>query len=115
MIFAVTGGGRTASGALRVLKLLPVKEIECDDVPALIDDKSNPEHRNWIYLVNIRSENVIVPRDETAKFDKVDYYTNPKKYKVLAWLSRTFSAPSIYPTSPACSTASTGRRSTLDT
>ena len=36
MIFAVTGGGRTATGALRVLNLLPVKVVEPDDIMSII-------------------------------------------------------------------------------
>lgn len=50
---------------------------------SIIENKDDPEHGKQIYLINIRSENVIVPRDPSAKFDKVDYYTNPKKYKVF--------------------------------
>lgn len=81
MIFAITGRGRTAKGCLEVLENLPITEIQPDEVEKIFNDKKNPKHKKTIYVVNINSEDVIVPRDEEAKFDKGDYYKNPQKYK----------------------------------
>ena len=39
IIFAVTGGGRTATGVMRILNLLPVKVIGSDKVQSLVEDK----------------------------------------------------------------------------
>jgi alpha-aminoadipic semialdehyde synthase len=46
-----------------------------------VEDKDNPNHLKWIYLVNINSEDVMEPRDPLLKFDKKDYYDHPSKYK----------------------------------
>lgn len=55
MIFAITGRGRTAKGCLEVLSNLPIVEVSPDDIKKLVEDKNNPNHRKYIYLVNINS------------------------------------------------------------
>ena len=84
MIFAVTGTGRTAAGVLKVLNFLPVKLVSPEVLPDLVKDKGNPEHAKVIYLTNIKTEDVTVPRDPDAKFNKADFYSHPEKYKVAA-------------------------------
>lgn len=74
MIFAITGRGRTAKGCLEVLNNFPIINISPDQVEKLVKDKNNPNHRKNIYLVNINSEDIMVPRDPEQKFDKKDYY-----------------------------------------
>lgn len=83
MIFAITGRGRTAKGCLQVLRNLPIIEVNPDDIKSLVADKEDPNHRKFIYLININSEDVMVPRDPESKFDKKDYYENPSKYKCV--------------------------------
>lgn len=63
MIFAITGRGRTAKGCLEVINNLPITDISPDEIKKLVEDKDNPNHRKTIYLVNINSEDVMVPRD----------------------------------------------------
>jgi hypothetical protein len=46
-------------------------------------NKDSPEHKKAIYLVNINTEDVMVPLDPEQKFDKKDYYSNPNKYKCV--------------------------------
>jgi hypothetical protein len=48
----------------------------------LCENPNDPAHKDTIYVVNINSEDAIVPRDPEAKFDKNDYYKNPQKYRV---------------------------------
>lgn len=71
----------------------------------LCENPDDPAHKDTIYVVNINSEDVIVPRDPEAKFDKNDYYKNPKKYKVTLFLLRVYSRISIYLTYLRCSIA----------
>ena len=70
MIFAITGRGRTAKGCFEVLNNLPTTEIGPDEVEKIYLDKDNPNHRKTIYVVNINSEDTIVPKDPEVKFDK---------------------------------------------
>jgi alpha-aminoadipic semialdehyde synthase len=81
MIFAVTGRGRTAQGVLEVLENLPIKYIKAEDFEKFWETKDDPIHRKTIYVVNINTEDCIVPRDPDAKFDKADFYKNPSKYR----------------------------------
>ena len=55
--------------------------VQPGDLEGLCANKDDPKHRKTIYVVNINSEDVIVPRDDKEKFDKADYYKNPAKYK----------------------------------
>ena len=82
MIFAITGRGRTAQGCLEVLRNFPITEISPDQVQKLCENKEDPQHKKTIYVVNVNSEDVIVPRDPEAKFDKNHYYKNPQQYRV---------------------------------
>lgn len=47
-------------------------------------------------MVNVNTEDVIVPRDPSLKFDKQDYYANPGKYrntfheKILPYITALF-------------------------
>ena len=96
MIFAITGRGRTAKGCLEVLENLPITEINPNDVELLCADRKNPRHRKTIYVVNINTEDTIVPKDPAKKFDKNDYYKNPTDYtsnfntKFLPYISALF-------------------------
>ena len=97
MIFAITGRGRTAQGCLEVLRNLPITEISPDEVEKLCQNKEDPQHKKTIYVVNINSEDTIVPRDPEVKFDKNDYYKNPQKYRVIyEFYFRVFSRPNIF-------------------
>ena len=51
--------------------------VKPSDLESLCANKNDPKHRKTIYVVNINSEDVIVPRDDKEKFDKVDYYKSP--------------------------------------
>lgn len=44
-------------------------------------DRLNPAHSTTIYLTNINTEDVIVPRDPADKYDKVTFYKHPEKFK----------------------------------
>lgn len=62
MIFAITGRGRTAKGCMEVLENLPITLIKPKEVEKTFKTK-DPKHAKTIYIVNINSEDVIVPRD----------------------------------------------------
>lgn len=83
MIFAITGRGRTAKGCLEVLRNLPIEEIDPSEVKGLFNNRNDPAHRKKIYVVNINSEDTIVPLDDSKKFDKQHYYSHPEQYKSI--------------------------------
>lgn len=81
MIFAVTGRGRSAEGALEVLNNFPITKIKPSEVETIWADRENPKHQNTIYVVQVNTEDCIEPNDPSTKFDKKDFYDNPGKYK----------------------------------
>jgi alpha-aminoadipic semialdehyde synthase len=66
-----------------VLENLPIKYIKAEDFEKFWETKDDPIHRKSIYVVNINTEDCIVPRDPDAKFDKGDFYKNPSKYRSI--------------------------------
>jgi hypothetical protein len=96
MIFAVTGRGRCAHGAIEVLENLPITHIKPNQLAEIWAEKDHPKHRKTIYLVNINTEDCMEPINEEAKYDKKDFYANPGKYrcnfgtKYLPYISALF-------------------------
>ena len=80
MIWAVTGRGRTAQGCYKVIENFPVTHSKLNDVAKIWGDRKNPDHCKTIYVVNINTEDCMVPLDPTAKFDRDDFNKNRHKY-----------------------------------
>ena len=70
--------------------------IKPEEVEKIWADRENPEHCKTIYVVNINTEDCIVPLDPQGKFDKQDFYKNPGKYtcnfgeKILPYITALF-------------------------
>ena len=68
--------GRCGKGTLEILKLLPIKIVNPDDLKGLVDDAHNPIHRKVIYLAIIENKH-LVKHQSNADFTSKDYYTHP--------------------------------------
>jgi len=96
LVFAITGSGRCAEGVLEILKCLPIKVVDPDDLSSLINDKDNPDHLSWIYVTHITAEHMVKPIDPNKEFSKQEYYSSPERYtpnfheKYLPYISVIF-------------------------
>ncbi|KAG8924983.1 hypothetical protein FRC02_010062 [Tulasnella sp. 418] len=79
-VIAVTGNGNVATGALDLIKELPVTFVKAEDLPALV---SNPDaDLRKIYVVHVQSASYLV-NNQNKPFDRSDYYANPTNYESL--------------------------------
>jgi len=76
LVFGFLGYGNVSNGAQEIFDLLPFKTIEPDDLKNL-EDKSP----NLIYKVVFKEEHLVEPVNLSDKFELMDYFTNPEKYK----------------------------------
>ena len=77
LIFAVTGDGNVAQGALEILNLLPVKEIDPADLPSLDRSLLDPY---TVYKVNLIPADYMVHK-HGKDFALKDYITFPDNYE----------------------------------
>jgi alpha-aminoadipic semialdehyde synthase len=95
-IFAITGSGRCAEGVLEILKCLPIKIVDPDELPGLVNDKDNPDHLSCIYVTFITAKHMVKPLDPSKEFSKQEYYSSPEAYtpmfheKYLPYISVIF-------------------------
>lgn len=75
-VFGFMGYGNVSQGAQEIFDVLPHKLIEPDDLKDL-DDKSN----NIFYKVIFKEEHLVEPKNAEDKFELMDYFTHPEKYK----------------------------------
>ncbi len=75
----ITGYGNVSKGAQEILKLLPVVEIQPDEMLSL---KSRGTYDNkHIYYTVFKEEHISRPKDPKAGFNLQDYYNHPEKYE----------------------------------
>jgi alpha-aminoadipic semialdehyde synthase len=79
LIVGVAGYGHVASGVWEILDLLPVKEIEPDEVAAVAESSDYSE--NVIYKVVFKEEHTVEPISPQDHFELQDYYDHPEKYR----------------------------------
>ncbi|KAF2073709.1 hypothetical protein CYY_004997 [Polysphondylium violaceum] len=79
--FAFTSDGAVSQGALKIFKLLPHKMVTPDEMVDLVKNKKG--ERGILYGTIITAEHMAAPIDETKKFDKKEYYSDPSKYKPI--------------------------------
>lgn len=75
MVFAVTGTGRVASGALEVLEQLPHIKIAPDELKTLQSSDSKK-----IYIAQFTQKD-LVRHKEGKEFNKRHYYDHPNFYE----------------------------------
>ncbi|MFW6422076.1 MAG: bifunctional lysine ketoglutarate reductase /saccharopine dehydrogenase family protein [Candidatus Bipolaricaulota bacterium] len=74
----VAGYGHVSGGAQEILNLLPVMEIEAQELLEMdMDSASN----NYAYKVVFKEGDMVEPISEDQVFELGDYYSNPEKYR----------------------------------
>lgn len=79
LTIAITGAGSVSNAAQQILHLLPCKYVEVDDLPKIWNQRTKDHHH--IYVVVVRSKDMVVPVDPSKRFSSKDYYQNPNDYK----------------------------------
>jgi len=79
LIVGIAGYGNVARGVQEILDLLPVIEIEPQEVAAVA--ASTDHSRHHIYKAVFKEWHMVEPREPGAAFELQDYYTHPEKYK----------------------------------
>jgi len=80
LVVAVTGSGNSARGALRVLRELPHTMVSPEDLPALHESRGDPAHRRQVYVVQVRTEQMVA-RHGGGPVRKREYYHSPHLYR----------------------------------
>lgn len=79
LIVGVAGYGNVSRGAQEMLDLLPVIEIQPDEVQTIAADSHASRHH--IYKVVFKEWHIVEPAMPGGSFDLQDYYTHPGKYR----------------------------------
>jgi len=77
LIIGFSGYGNVSGGAQEILDVLPVKEIQPEDIATVFQNPSN----KTIYKVVFKEEHMVVPLTPGKKFDLQEYYTHPERYQ----------------------------------
>jgi alpha-aminoadipic semialdehyde synthase len=78
-IVGVAGYGNVARGAQEMLDLLPVIEIEPEEVAAIASGTDHSRHH--IYKTVFKEWHMVEPLDPNATFHLQEYYTQPERYR----------------------------------
>jgi len=79
LICGITGYGNVSHGVQEILDLLPIKEINPDEIFTLI--KSSNYSKNHIYKVVFKEDHMVEPISQKDRFELQDYYDHPEKYR----------------------------------
>jgi len=79
IVCAITGYGNVARGVWEILDLLPVEEVEPQDVASLAEGSDRDGHA--IYKVVFKEEHTVHPISPADRFELQDYYRHPEKYR----------------------------------
>ena len=75
-VFGFMGYGNVSQGAQEIFDVLPHKVVAPDELKNL-DSKLN----NLFYKVIFKEEHLVEPKNPEDKFELMDYFTHPEKYK----------------------------------
>jgi saccharopine dehydrogenase (NAD+, L-lysine-forming) len=79
LIVGVAGYGNVSRGVQEMLDLLPVIEIEPQQVASIAEsDNCSPQH---IYKTVFKEWHIVKPATRGASFELQDYYDHPEKYR----------------------------------
>jgi len=78
LIVGVAGYGNVSRGVQEMLSLLPVAEIEPDEVAAVASSPGPSQHH--LYKVVFKEWHMVEPKAPDTTFDLQDYYQHPEKY-----------------------------------
>jgi alpha-aminoadipic semialdehyde synthase len=79
IVCAITGYGNVARGVWEILDLLPVEEVEPQDLATLAEGSDDDGHA--IYKVVFKEEHTVHPVSPADRFELQDYYQHPEKYR----------------------------------
>jgi len=79
LVVGVAGYGNVSRGAQEILDLLPVIEIEPEEVPALAARGNASRHH--LYKTVFKEWHMVEPKEPGATFELQDYYQHPEKYR----------------------------------
>ena len=79
LVIGVAGYGNVSRGAQEMLDLLPVIEIDPEEVPALVSGGDYSRHH--IYKAVFYERHLVEPLATGAPFELQDYYDHPEKYR----------------------------------
>jgi alpha-aminoadipic semialdehyde synthase len=77
LIIGVTGYGNVARGVHQLLDILPVEQIDPED---LSEAAESPE-KHTIYTTVFKEQHMVEPIDKKTRFELQDYYDHPEKYR----------------------------------
>ncbi|MDH7517723.1 MAG: bifunctional lysine ketoglutarate reductase /saccharopine dehydrogenase family protein [Candidatus Thermoplasmatota archaeon] len=77
MVIGLTGYGNVSKGAQEILDMLPVQNVEPDELESVYRNPSN----KVIYKVVFKEEHMVEPINSSKGFDLQDYYNNPENYR----------------------------------
>jgi len=77
MVVGFAGYGHVSKGAQEILDILPIEEINPQDINFIHQNPSN----NVVYKVVFREKDMVEPISKDINFDLQDYYSNPHKYR----------------------------------
>ena len=79
LIVGMAGYGNVSRGAQEMLDLLPVREIEPEQVAAVAADADASQHH--IYKAVFKEWHMVEPASPDLTFELQDYYQHPEKYQ----------------------------------
>jgi alpha-aminoadipic semialdehyde synthase len=77
IVVGLAGYGNVSNGAQEILDVLPIKEINPNELETLNTNYSN----KVIYKVVFKEEDIVVPVSSNKKFNLQEYYSNPEFYQ----------------------------------
>jgi saccharopine dehydrogenase (NAD+, L-lysine-forming) len=79
MIIGVAGYGNVSRGAQEMLDLLPIIEIEPEEITAVATGHDHSRHH--LYKVVFKEWHMVEPVSPDVSFELQDYYDHPEKYR----------------------------------
>ncbi|HEC82123.1 MAG TPA: hypothetical protein ENI42_06870, partial [Thermoplasmatales archaeon] len=77
LVVGFAGYGNVSRGAQEIIDVLPTKEIKPEEIEKVYENPS----KNFIYKIVFKEEHMVEPLEKDVKFDLMDYYTHPERYK----------------------------------
>lgn len=79
LVVGFAGYGNVSKGAQEILDILPVEEIQPNELAAFMEDGRFSRHK--VYKVVFYERDMVVPVDPEGTFELQDYFDNPEKYR----------------------------------
>ncbi|MBD3168374.1 MAG: hypothetical protein GF307_02750 [candidate division Zixibacteria bacterium] len=79
LVTGFAGYGNVSRGAQEIYDILPVVEIEPDELPWLMGQEYDFKHQ--VFKVVFKEEHMVTPVGDLDTFELLDYYNNPERYR----------------------------------